>query len=142
MAACAGIGSVLFDDWVDWVLKVITERKVKTFNPLSGVVSVTIPATLPSLLKQDPNWTSSLPSNLRLRLDRLLVYRVRSTSDFDDVLTVALEKPMDNVIEFEPLPDASQVNVQPKKSDDDMAKQREQDVDKVKEILMTCVRMN
>ena len=33
---------------------------------------------------------------------------------------------MDNVIEFEPLPDASQVKRgRPKKSDDDMAKQRE-----------------
>ena len=44
---------------------------------------------------------------------------------------------MDNVIEFEPLPDTQQVKRKgrPKKSDDDMAKQRENDVDKVKEIL-------
>ena len=44
---------------------------------------------------------------------------------------------MDNVIEFEPLPDVAQAKKRgrPKKSDDDMAKQREGDVQKVKEIL-------
>ena len=44
---------------------------------------------------------------------------------------------MDNVIELEPLPDTQQVKRKgrPKKSDDDMAKQRENDVEKVKEIL-------
>ena len=44
---------------------------------------------------------------------------------------------MDNVIEFEPLPDVAQAKKRgrPKKSDDDMAKQRENDVEKVKEIL-------
>ena len=44
---------------------------------------------------------------------------------------------MDNVIELEPLPDTQQAKRRgrPKKSGDDLAKQREEDVDKVKEIL-------
>ena len=44
---------------------------------------------------------------------------------------------MDNVIELEPLPDTQQVKKRgrPKKSGDDLAKQREEDVDKVKDIL-------
>ena len=142
MAACAGVGSVLFDDWVDWVLRGHHGEKSENIQPFKwrGLGNYSGHTTLYSLAKkQDPNWTSSLPSNLRFgaagsaagytEFDPLV--------SFDDILNVALEKPMDNVIEFEPLPDASQVKRKgrPKKSDDDMAKQREQDVDKVKEIL-------
>ena len=50
---------------------------------------------------------------------------------------------MDNVIPLEPLPDTSSVKKRgrPKKTGDDLAKQREEDVDKVKEIL-TDLRRN
>ena len=46
MAACAGMGQVLFDDWVDWVLLVTMVRKMKIFCHLNGEVSVTTPARL------------------------------------------------------------------------------------------------
>ena len=142
MAACAGVGEALFDDWVDWVLRGHHGEKDENIQPFKwkGLGNYSGHTTIYSLAKkQDPNWTSKLPSNLRFgaagsaagytEFDPLV--------SFDDIITAALEKPMDNVIEFEPLPDTQQVKRRgrPKKTDDDMAKQRESDVIKVKEIL-------
>ena len=142
MAGCAGVGSVLFDDWVEWVLRGHHGEKSENIQPFKwrGLGNYSGHTTLYSLAKkQDPNWTSQLPSHLRFgaagsaagytEFDPLV--------SFDDILTTALKKPMDNVIPLEPLPDTTQVKKKgrPKKSDDDMAKQRENDVEKVKEIL-------
>ena len=143
MAACAGVGQELFDDWVDWVLRGHHGEKKENTMPFKwrGLGNYAGHTTLYSLAKkQDPNWTKRLPSELRFgaagsaagytEFDPLV--------SFDDIITTALEKPMnDNVIELEPLPDAQQAQRRgrPKKSGDDMAKQREDDVTKVKEIL-------
>ena len=142
LAACAGVGQAVFDHWVTWVLKGHHGDKPENILPFKwkGLGNYSGYTTLYSLAKkQDPNWTSQLPSHLRFgaagsaagytEFDPLV--------SFDDILNSALEKPMDNVIELEPLPDTAQVKRKgrPKKSDDDMAKQRENDVDKVKEIL-------
>jgi predicted P-loop ATPase len=61
---------------------------------------------------------------------------------FDDVISHNKE-PMDNVIELEPLPDAQQAKRRgrPKKNSNDAAKEREEDVRQVKEIL-TDLRKN
>ena len=148
MAACAGVGHVIFDDWVDWVLRGHHGEKAENIQPFKwrGLGNYAGHTTLYSLAKkQDPNWTKKLPSELRFgavgsaagytEFDPLV--------SFDDVLNEALEKPMDNVIPLEPLPDTSTVKRRgrPKKSGDDLAKQREEDVDKVKEIL-TDLRRN
>ncbi len=142
MASCAGVGKVLFDDWVDWVLKGHHGEKNENIQPFKwrGLGNYSGHTTLYSLAKkQDPNWTSKLPSNLRFGAAGSAAgyTEVDPLVSFDDIITAALEKPMDNVIEFEPLPDTQQAKRRgrPKKSDDDLAKQREGDVDKVKEIL-------
>ena len=46
MAACAGVGEALFDNWVNWVLRGHHGEKPENIAPSSGVVSVTIPDTL------------------------------------------------------------------------------------------------
>ena len=142
MAACAGVGSVLFDDWVDWVLRGHHGEKSENIQPFKwrGLGNYSGHTTLYSLAKkQDPNWTSRLPSNLRFgaagsaagytEFDPLV--------SFDDVLNNALGEPMSGEFEIEPLPETASVKKKgrPKKSSDDLAKQREEDVDKVKEIL-------
>ncbi len=141
MAACAGVGQALFDTWVDWVLRGHHGEKNENIQPFKwrGLGNYAGHTTLYSLAKkQDPSWTKHLPSDLRFgaagsaagytEFDPLV--------SFDDVINKALEKPM-NDIELEPLPDTASVKKKgrPKKTDDDLAKQRESDVDKVKEIL-------
>ena len=69
MAACAGVGQVIFDDWVDWVLRGHgMVKKLRTFNHLNGEVSVTMPDTLhcTRLLKSKTlTGLNFLPSELR-----------------------------------------------------------------------------
>ena len=142
MAACAGVGQALFDTWVDWVLKGHHGEKSENIQPFKwrGLGNYAGHTTLYALAKkQDPSWTKHLPSDLRFgaagsaagytEFDPLV--------SFDDVINIALEKPMNSDVELEPLPDTASVKKKgrPKKSDDDLAKQRESDVDKVKEIL-------
>ena len=142
MAACAGVGQALFDTWVDWVLKGHHGEKNENIQPFKwrGLGNYAGHTTLYSLAKkQDPSWTKHLPSDLRFgaagsaagytEFDPLV--------SFDDVINIALEKPMNSDVELEPLPDTASVKKKgrPKKTDDDLAKQRESDVEKVKEIL-------
>ena len=68
MAACAGVGSVLFDDWVEWVLKGHHGEKNENIQPFKwrGLGNYSGHTTLYSLAKkQDPNWTQRLPITLR-----------------------------------------------------------------------------
>ena len=61
MAACAGVGSVLFDDWVDWVLRGHHGEKSENIQPFKwrGLGNYSGHTTLYSLAKkQDPDWTS------------------------------------------------------------------------------------
>ena len=140
MAACAGIGSVIFDDWVEWVLRGHHGEKEENIRPYKwkGLGKYAGHTKLYSLAKkQDPNWTSRLPSELRFgaagnasgytETDPLI--------SFDDVISHAKGEHMD--FEPEPLPDSKEVKKRgrPKKSNDDAAKEREEDVAKVKRIL-------
>ena len=142
MAACAGVGQVLFDTWVDWVLSGHHGEKNENIQPFKwkGLGTFSGHTTLYSLAKkQDPAWTKHLPSELRFgAVGSAVGYtEVDPLVSFDDVINTALNKPM-NDIEIEPLPDTSVVKKKgrPKKTDDDLAKQREGDVTKVKEILL------
>ena len=68
MAACAGVGHVLFDDWVDWVLRGHHGHKEENIRPFKwkGLGKYAGHTKLYSLAKkQDPNWTSKLPRDLR-----------------------------------------------------------------------------
>jgi len=141
MAACAGVGQALFDAWVDWVLSGHHGEKNENIQPFKwrGLGTFAGHTTLYSLAKkQDPAWTKHLPSELRFgAVGSAAGYtEVDPLVSFDEVINIALNKPM-NDIEIEPLPDTSVVKKKgrPKKTDDDLAKQRESDVDKVKEIL-------
>ena len=142
MAACAGIGEAIFDDWVEWVLKGHHGEKPENIEPFKwrGLGSFSGHTTIYSLAKkQDPDWTKKLPSSLRFgaaggasgytEFDPL--------PDLDELINTFKGEKMGEVVELEPLPDSQAVKKRgrPKKSSDDMAKEREADVQKVKEIL-------
>ena len=141
LAACAGIGESVFNSWETWVLRGHHGENRRTLCPLSGKVLETILDRLHyiRLLKsKTPAWTSKLPHELRFRAAGSAVGydEVDPLVSFDQVLVHNTET-MDNVIELEPLPDAQQVRRRgrPKRTNDDAAKERENDVEKVKEIL-------
>ena len=146
MAACAAIGQPVFDDWVDWVLRGHHGEKKENIKPFKwrGLGNHSGPAKLYSLAKrQNSNWSSQLPPELRFGAVGSAVGYVEfdSLPIFDDVIN-NLEMKLDP--EFEPVPDASQAKRtkgRPKRSGSDAAKEREDDVKKVKEIL-TNLRKN
>ena len=151
MAACAGVGRALFDDWVDWVLRGHhgeKEENTKAFK-WRGLGNYAGHTTLYSLAKkQDKNWTKSLPSHLRFgAVGTATGYtEFDPVPDFGDFITNKQGDTMNGAEEIhaEPLPDSSQVTTKrgrPKKSSDDAAKERASDVEKVKEIL-TDLRRN
>jgi len=140
MAACAAIGTVMFDAWVDWVLKGHHGEKEDNIRPYKwkGLGNYSGPAKLYSLAKkQDPNWTSKLPSNLRFRAAGAAVgyTEVDPPVSFDEVIANHKGEAME--IEPEPLPDSKQAKTKgrPKRNSEAAAKEREEDVRKVKEVL-------
>ena len=146
MAACAGIGSVIFDDWVEWVLRGHHGLKEENIRPFKwkGLGKYAGHTKLYSLAKQqDANWTSRLPAALRFGAagNASGYTETDPLVSFDDVISNAKGENMD--FEPEPLPDSKQVKKRgrPRKSDDDAAKEREGDVAKVKSIL-TDLRKN
>ena len=151
MAACAGIGEPVFDAWVNWVLKGHHGEKPENIQPFKwrGLGNFSGPTTLYSLAKkQDADWAHKLPPHLRFGA----VGSAAGYTEFDPVQDIdqivqdhlqtrSSSKSMNNSDESivpEPLPDSNQVKKRgrPKKNDDDLAKQRESDVQKVKEILL------
>jgi predicted P-loop ATPase len=141
MAACAAVGEPLFDSWVDWVLRGHHGEKPENILPFKwrGLGNYSGPAKLYSLAKkQCSNWTSQLPPELRFGAAGSAVGYTEfdELPNFDEVINT-LETTVEP--EFEPIPDASQAKKtksgRPKKSSSDAAKEREDDVNKVKEIL-------
>ena len=144
MSACAAVGEVLFDDWVDWVLEGHHGEKQENTMRFKwrGLGNYSGPAKLYSLAKkQDPFWTSKLPSHLRFGAVGTAVGYTEfdPLPDFDSVIDTLEKKTMD----MDPIPDTTIVKKsgRPKRSQDDLAKERESDVKKVKEIL-TDLRKN
>ena len=140
MAACAGIGSVVFDDWVAWVLRGHHGKKPENTKPFKwkGLGRYAGHTKLYSLAKQqDANWTSHLPA--ALSFSTVGTASGYSETDplfnFDEIISHSKGEPMD--FEPEPLPDTTEVKRRgrPKKSNDDAAKERENDVAKVKSVL-------
>lgn len=146
MAACAGIGQCVFDEWVDWVLRGHHGEKPENTMPFKwrGLGRYAGHTTLYSFAKkQDPAWTSQLPSHLRFGAVGTAVGYTEADPviNFDDVITHNLslreETKMDdpNIIP-EPLPEVPvKKRGRPKRSSDDQAKDREEDVRKVQDIL-------
>ena len=141
LAACAGIGEAVFTSWELWVLRGHHGQKPENIMPFKwkGLGNYSGPTTLYSLAKkQDAAWTSKLPPELRFRAAGSAAgyNEIDPLVSFDQVILHNTET-MDNVIELEPLPDAQQVKRRgrPKRTNDDAAKERENDVQKVKEIL-------
>ncbi len=144
MAACAGIGDVIFDDWVAWVLKGHHGQKDENIRRFkwNGLGNYAGHTTLYSLAKkQDSSWTNQLPDELRFSNQLTAVgYGDNDPIPNFDSLIDNLQMTSQNIPEElpEPLPD-TQVTAKrkgrPKKRADDAAKEREQDVEKVKELL-------
>ena len=146
MAACAGVGTVVFDQWVAWVLKGHHGDKPENILPFKwrGLGRYAGHTKLYSLAKkQDPNWTSHLPAELRFGAAGGAVGYTEADPlvSFDNVISHAKGEKME--FEPEPLPDAQKVKPRgrTKKSNEDAAKERESDVEKVKSIL-TDLRRN
>jgi predicted P-loop ATPase len=144
MAACAGVGHVLFDDWVDWVLRGHHGEKPENSQPFKwhGLGNFAGHTSLYALAKkQDRGWTLKLPRDLVFgAVGSAVGYtEVDPQPDFADVILAAGKdnKPEKNMLEPEPLPDVSVAKTRgrPKKSASDAAKEREEDVRQVKEIL-------
>lgn len=149
LAACAGIGEGVFDAWVEWVLKGHHGQKAENIKPFKwkGLGNYAGHTTLYSLAKrQDPAWTSKLPVNLRFgAVGGAAGYsEVDPIVSFDEILDNSKlmnepETKKDNVVDFpEPVPDTDiqpKRRGRPKKSNDAAAKERENDVDTVKNIL-------
>ena len=144
MAACAGVGQIIFDDWVDWVLRGHHGDKHENTQPFKwrGLGNFAGHTSLYSLCKkQDYSWTSKLPSELRFGAVGTAVgyTEVDPQPDLSSVIMTAVSKQTTgkNMIEPEPLPDVSVAKTRgrPKKSSSDAAAERENDVRIVKEIL-------
>ena len=144
LAACAGVGEGVFDSWVAWVMKGHHGEKEENIQPFKwrGLGNFSGHTTLYSLAKkQDPNWTSQLPAHLRFGAAGSAVGYTEfdAIPDFDEVISQAVTtKENTNMFEPEPLPDVNVTPIRrgrPKKSSSDAAKERENDVQQVKEIL-------
>ena len=147
MAACAGLGSEVFDDWVEWVLKGHHGEKPENTMPFKwrGLGRYAGHTTLYSFAKrQDPYWTRQLPENLRFGAVGTAVGYSESDPviDFDQVIVhntvIKNEEIMqDDNFQPEPLPEVpvAKKRGRPKRSNDDAAKDRENDVERVREIL-------
>ena len=144
MAACAGVGEVLFDDWVDWVLRGHHGEKRENTQPFKwrGLGNYAGHTTLYGMAKrQDPNWTRHLPSDLKFGAVGGAVGYTETDPlpDMDSVINESRStiKKEANMLEPEPLPDVSVAKRKgrPKKSSSDAAAEREEDVRQVKEIL-------
>jgi len=144
MAACAGVGEAIFEDWVDWVLRGHHGEKQENTQPFKwrGLGNFAGHTSLYALAKkQDFTWTSKLPSELSFGAQGTAVGYTECDPqpDFADVITAAVSnnKQVKNMMEPEPLPDVSVAKRKgrPKKSSSDAAKEREEDVRQVKEIL-------
>ena len=144
MAACAGIGQAVFDDWVEWVLRGHHGEKDENVQAFKwrGLGKYGGHTKLYSLAKkQNASWTSFLPDHLRFGAVGTAVGYTEfdPTFDLDEYFSATEKKPTmtAEVIELEPLPDTQKVQKRgrPKKSSDDAAKERANDVSKVKEIL-------
>ena len=148
LAACAGVGQSLFDSWVAWVLKGHHGEKRENILPFKwkGLGNYSGHTTLYAMAKkQDASWTSKLPSKLRFRAAGSAAGYTETDPlvSFDDVISHN-ETSMDNDYQVEPLPDtevAPKRRGRPKKSNDDAAKERENDVARVCEVL-TDLRRN
>ena len=144
MAACAGVGQIIFDDWVDWVLRGHHGDKHENTQPFKwrGLGNFAGHTSLYSLCKrQDHSWTSKLPSDLRFGAVGTAVgyTEIDPQPDLSTVIMTATDKQKKetNMIEPEPLPDVSVAKTRgrPKKSSSDAAAERENDVVTVKKIL-------
>ena len=110
MSACAAVGEVLFDDWVDWVLEGHHGEKQENTMRFKwrGLGNYSGPAKLYSLAKkQDPFWTSKLPSHLRFGAVGTAVGYTEfdPLPDFDSVIDTLEKKTMD----MDPIPDTTVV---------------------------------
>ena len=144
MAACAGVGQVIFEDWVDWVLRGHHGEKQENTQPFKwrGLGNFAGHTSLYALAKkQDFAWTSKLPRELSFGAVGTAVgyTEIDPQPDLSAVIMAAVSKnnTETNMIEPEPLPDVSVAKKRgrPKKSSSDAAAERENDVRIVKEIL-------
>ena len=144
MAACAGVGEVVFDAWVEWVLSGHHGEKQENTQSFKwkGLGNFAGHTSLYSLAKrQDFAWTSKLPADLSFgAVGSAVGYtEVDPQPDFEDVIMASVDKHIKekSMLEPEPLPDVSVAKTRgrPKKSASDAAKEREEDVRQVKEIL-------
>ncbi len=152
MAACAGIGSGVFDAWVEWVLRGHHGHKEDNIKPYKwkGLGNYAGHTTLYSLAKkQDPNWTRFLPSHISFQsfISAVGYEGNEPVPEFDSLINGLPKMNQNNsndLPEPEPVPDtaiAGKKRGRPKKGNDDLAKERQEDRRKLKEVF-TSIRKN
>jgi len=146
MAACAGVGTVLFDSWVHWVLQGHHGQKEDNIRPYKwkGLGKYAGHTKLYSLAKkQNPAWTSKLPADLKFGAVGGAVGYTQLDPPIDTNQFISNSQGNNMDIILEPVPDVTQIKSRgrPKKGNDDAAKERQEDVNKIKSHL-TDLRKN
>ena len=145
MAACASIGEPIFDVWVEWVLKGHHGQKQENTKAFKwkGLGTQSGHTKLYRMAKdQDANWASCLPSHLAFssKVDKSYTH-VDPDIDYSNLSSQELaqigSKPTEQAA-AEPLPDVSKVDRKrgrPKKTDDNLAAERVNDIAQVEKYL-------
>ena len=145
MAACAGVGGDLWDNWVDWVRRGHHGSKPENTRPSKwkGLGHHAGHTTLYKLAKkQNADWTKHLPAHLSFSQTGAAAgySEVDPVIDIDAVLDKSkLMNQPSNIVDFpEPVPDSAEApkkRGRPKKNSSDAAADRENDVKQVQEML-------
>ena len=145
MAACAGVGGDLWENWVEWVRRGHHGNKPENTRPSKwkGLGHHAGHTTLYKLAKkQNADWTKHLPVHLSFSQTGAAAgySEVDPVIDIDAVLDKSkLMNQPSNIVDFpEPVPDSSEApkkRGRPKKNSSDAAADRENDVKQVQEML-------
>lgn len=141
LAACAGIGEGIFNNWVDWVSRGHHGHKPANMMPFKwkGIGKFGGHKRLYGIAKkQDANWKLLMPTELQFRAEGSA--SGYSQCDPEPIFTNTdnSPKPMDFNDNAEPTPDvelAPKRRGRPKKTASDAAAERDQDVETIKALL-------
>ena len=138
LSACAGIGEVIFDDWVDWVSRGHHGEKDSNTSPIKwkGIGKYGGHQRLYGIAKkQDRDWKLKLPLDLQFRAAGTAVgYTEIDPEPIYETKTEDKTMPINEEIDPVPVYEKPKRG-RPPKSEDDYANQRVTDVETVRELL-------
>ena len=141
LAACAGIGEGIFDNWVDWVSRGHHGHKPANMMPFKwkGIGKFGGHKRLYGIAKkQDANWKLLMPTELQFRAEGSASGYSQCDPEPIFTNTDTSAKPMDFSDNAEPTPDVEQApkrRGRPKKTSGESAQERVQDFETIKDLL-------